>query len=447
MLIRFITSNFLSFNQEEEFNMLASSYRSHKHHVYKAGKVNVLKGAAIYGANGAGKSNFVKAIEYFKNLVTDGAITKSINSKKFKLNKGNAKLPVEFEIEFYYKKKIYAYGLSINKNTIEKEWLYLSSIDKEDKLIFERKKGKNEQSSIKVASKYLKTQKSKLLISLMEENVLQSNELLLGKAAILKITDIKNAKDWISDYLVLLYPSTKAVFSAYITEINESQKFKTLTDQILRTFNTGITKLYIENINFEKFFGIEDKDFREKIKEELEEVKAIPIRYANEVMLAVKEENKYLVKKLIAIHNNSNGKPIKFDLTEESDGTQRLIDFIPIFHQITQSDSPTFIIDEIDQSIHPNLLYSLVKKLMDTPDTKGQLIFTTHEANLLDLNIFRQDEIWFTEKKDGATHLYSLSEFKPRNDLDIRKGYLKGRFGAIPFTADLKNLNWPTNDA
>ena len=76
MLIRFITSNFLSFNQEEEFNMLASSYRGHKHHVYKAGKLNVLKGAAIYGANGAGKSNFVKAIEFFKNLVTDGALTK-----------------------------------------------------------------------------------------------------------------------------------------------------------------------------------------------------------------------------------------------------------------------------------------------------------------------------------------------------------------------------------
>lgn len=79
---------------------------------------------------------------------------------------------------------------------------------------------------------------------------------------------------------------------------------------------------------------------------------------------------------------------------------------------------------------------------MDEPNTKGQLIFTTHESNLLDLNIFRQDEVWFAEKdKGGATNLYSLIEFKPRYDLDIRKGYLKGRFGAIPFTGDLKKLD------
>ena len=85
---------------------------------------------------------------------------------------------------------------------------------------------------------------------------------------------------------------------------------------------------------------------------------------------------------------------------------------------------------------------------MDEQNTKGQLIFTTHEANLLDINIFRQDEIWFAEKnKAGNTQLYSLSDFKPRYDLDIRKGYLKGRFGAIPFIADLKNLNWQKDDA
>ena len=84
---------------------------------------------------------------------------------------------------------------------------------------------------------------------------------------------------------------------------------------------------------------------------------------------------------------------------------------------------------------------------MKEENTKGQLIFTTHEANLLDMNIFRQDEIWFAEKNaKGATHLYSLSDFKPRCDLDIRKGYLKGRFGAIPFTADLENLNWNNYD-
>ncbi|MNR06571.1 hypothetical protein D3C85_1226450 [compost metagenome] len=86
---------------------------------------------------------------------------------------------------------------------------------------------------------------------------------------------------------------------------------------------------------------------------------------------------------------------------------------------------------------------------MNNEDTKGQLIFTTHESNLLDLEIFRQDEIWFSEKNKntGSTQLYSLSDFKPRYDLDIRKGYLKGRFGAIPFLANLEDLKWMTKDA
>lgn len=99
------------------------------------------------------------------------------------------------------------------------------------------------------------------------------------------------------------------------------------------------------------------------------------------------------------------------------------------------------MIDEIDQSIHPTLLKEFVAQIQDNPNKVGQLIFTTHESNLLDLDLFRQDEIWFAEKnKEGATHLYPLSEYNVRPDLDIRKGYLSGRFGAIPFLGDLRKL-------
>src|SRR5262245_43487060 len=109
MLIRFIVSNFLSFDEEREFNMLSGSFKTHKHHVYDAGKVEVLKAAAIYGANGAGKSNLIKAIDFLKNLVTEGGLSKSANDKKFRLNKKNAGKPMGFEIEFSIGKKIYVY--------------------------------------------------------------------------------------------------------------------------------------------------------------------------------------------------------------------------------------------------------------------------------------------------------------------------------------------------
>lgn len=145
--------------------------------------------------------------------------------------------------------------------------------------------------------------------------------------------------------------------------------------------------------------------------------------------------------------HKKNGTSIKIaDKFQKTQKAKLRIEVMEDFlesNELLLSNSKKMGIDEIDQSLHPVLLYSLVSKIMDDETTKGQFIFTTHEANLLDLKIFRQDEIWFAEKdkKTSANQLYSLSEFKPRNDLDIRKGYLNGRFGAIPFLAHLEDLN------
>lgn len=445
MLIRFITSNFLSFNEEVEFNMLAGAYRTHKHHVYKTNKLKILKGSVIYGANGAGKSNLVKAINFLQELVEFGELDKSVNTKKFKLSNKNQEQPAEFEIEFSYKRKIYAYGISINRNIVEKEWLYLTGIDKEDKIIFERKKGKKGNQIITLNKKYLKTQKDRLLKELMEERLLKNNELFLGKSDSLKITDFNNVREWITQNLTLIYPNSKFASLTPIFALSES--FAKFTNDLLKTFDTGLQEIDIENIDFDIFFGKDDEDFKNELIEEIDDSTFSILRHEGETLMAVNENDKYIVKRIIGIHYDSNNKKIKFELSEESDGTNRLLDFIPAFSNILVSDR-TYIIDEIDQSLHPTLLNTLVKKIMDEKNTKGQLIFTTHESSLLDMNIFRQDEIWFAEKnKSGSTQLYSLSDFKPRYDLDIRKGYLKGRFGAIPFIADLKNLNWQKDDA
>jgi hypothetical protein len=107
-------------------------------------------------------------------------------------------------------------------------------------------------------------------------------------------------------------------------------------------------------------------------------------------------------------------------------------------------DKPkVYIVDELERSMHPTLAKELVTKFSHDKETKGQLIFTTHESNLLDQSIFRQDEVWFAEKSpDGSTDLYSLSDFKEHHTIDIRKGYLNGRYGAVPFLANLHDLNW-----
>jgi AAA15 family ATPase/GTPase len=147
-----------------------------------------------------------------------------------------------------------------------------------------------------------------------------------------------------------------------------------------------------------------------------------------------------LIKSLITYHLNNKGQIVTFSSNEESDGTLRLLELLPILYYIL-SEQTIIIIDEIEHSIHPNLLKQLITKFSENKETKGQLIFTTHETHLLDQEIFRQDEIWMAEKNsNGATELYPMSDFNVRYDLDIRKGYLNGRFGGIPFLHNFKDL-------
>jgi len=142
------------------------------------------------------------------------------------------------------------------------------------------------------------------------------------------------------------------------------------------------------------------------------------------------------------VHTNDAGREVVFEEDEESDGSIRLMDFIPMLIDLKQNDD-VFLIDEIDRSLHPLLSQKLLEYFfsMLTEARCTQLIFTTHEASLLDLKTLRADEVWFAEKdKVGATHLTSLAEYKPRED--VRRGYLLGRYGAIPFFPSIKSLNW-----
>jgi AAA15 family ATPase/GTPase len=131
---------------------------------------------------------------------------------------------------------------------------------------------------------------------------------------------------------------------------------------------------------------------------------------------------------------------VSLDLQEESDGTRRLLNLIPALQ--THGGSAVYFIDEIDRSLHPMLVWKFLEFFLKSPaDGHRQIIVTTHESNLLDLDLLRRDEIWFAEKdQDAATHLYSMVDFKVRKDHEIRKHYLQGRFGAVPFLGNLDRL-------
>lgn len=445
MLIRFIVSNFLSFDEEVEFNMLSGSFKTQPHHVYQKGNLKLLKAAAIYGANGAGKSNLIKAVSFLQEMVKTGKLNQNINQKKFKLHSQNREKPTTFEIEFVCNKKNYSYGVSVNSNYIVEEWLYETSPTREAKLIFERKRVEDGTSKIEVALKYRKTAKDKLLIQLMEENLLQGNELFLGKTEALKIDLLTNIRKHLINTIVVIYPDSKP--AGLFIKFCLDKAFRDFTNELFQTFGTGVDKLIIDSTPIDDFFGENDIEQKEEVMNALETNLAVSTKdERGEEIIFAKQKEGIFAQRLMTGHKNQDDADIRFEVSEESDGTNRILDFMPAIYAIIHTDR-TVLIDEIDQSLHPSLLHTIISKIMAEKTTKGQLIFTTHESNLLNLNIFRQDEIWFVEKdkQTKATKFYSLSEFKPRHDLNIKKGYLKGRFGAIPFMADLEQLNWTTD--
>jgi hypothetical protein len=167
----------------------------------------------------------------------------------------------------------------------------------------------------------------------------------------------------------------------------------------------------------------------------------IRLNEGSELVIERDEKKHYYQITIQAAHKDVAGREIALDLLEESDGTRRLLNLIPALHHMKESGA-VYLIDEIDRSLHPILVKNFLELFLKSCEGQpGQIIVTTHESNLLDLDLFRRDEIWFAEKDQGAaTRLYSLADFKIRKDLEIRKHYLQGRFGAVPFLGDINRL-------
>ncbi len=437
MLIRFTAENFLSFKEETEFNMLTGDVRRHPNHVYRFPNVDLVKSAVIYGANGAGKSNLILAINFLSEIISEGTLNEfDTQDTSFRLD--DESKPSTLELEFLIDGIGYAYGMTFFSNTIQEEWLYLLNFGKkEDDIIFERKVGRNMRSKLTLAPKYLKTQKDRLLAQVYEEDLLEPHVPFLSLVKDKKFTEINNAYRWIEKGLTIILPGMQYVGLTY--SFIDDDDFKSFTNNLICKFDTGIKELDIQTLDFDTYFGEDNKLEKDRILKlirsgEMERVGD------NKNAVALLENGKPVIKKVVSYHTTPSGNKVQFELFHESDGTLRLIDFIPVLY-LLERFPVTIMIDEMDQSIHPSLLKEFIAQIQDNQNKVGQLIITTHESNLLDLDLFRQDEIWFAEKnREGATHLYPLSEYNVRPDLDIRKGYLSGRFGAIPFLGDLKKL-------
>ncbi|WP_028298602.1 AAA family ATPase [Olivibacter sitiensis] len=446
MIIRFIVKNLFSFKEYTEFNLLPGRFKRLEHHVYSGDVIELLKLNAIYGANGSGKSNLIRSMSLLQDFVVTGEMPLEFITETFRFDRDSGNSDVYLGIEFIAEGTPYYYGLLINQGIVIEEELQISGLGKkEDIILFIRR------DTVEPGEIYLQfsegindDREAALFPSFLKNEVLERNRpvLFYMKNRHNEVfAPFKKAVGWFENTMQAILPTSRP--NRLALRFQENKAFHDFSIDIMRSFNTGIWDIQVETIPIEEFFGQDDRKQADRIIANLKAKPDKPISVRNnreEVVLLM--ENGKAVAKIITLTHQVEGGTAKFQLSEESDGTRRLMDFLPVFYSVVV-EHKTYILDEIERSIHPVLIKELIKKFSHDGNTKGQLIFTTHESNLLDQEIFRPDEIWFAEKNsEGATQLHALSDFREHHTIDIRKGYLNGRYGAIPFLGNLQDLNW-----
>ncbi len=444
MIIRLTVDNIYSFGDPTEFSLIAGKGTTNEEHVLRGVKrddISILRSSIVYGANASGKSNLVKSLNLLKKIAVYGVPSAGIPFYKLCTE---IKEKATLEVELKYNETYYAYGVTVNSKEILEEWLYEINKRTESK-IFERT---NTSEGVKLdIGKGLISDKNLLqMLNYMGETTPKNKSYLSeymtrnGK----NLSGIENVYDWFYNRLKIIFPSTK--YKGLSFNIHKKDEFVKPLEIMLKFFQTGINRIRKDKIKVEQITDV-DKRIIAEIQKELKPKKAIFLtsqdgktNYTFELGL----KGKLQVFKLRTEHQSIDNTPVTFEMSEESDGSLRMIDFIPALIDMTHNPS-VYVVDEIDRSLHPMLTYELFeyyfKKICNEANT--QLICTTHESNLLDLQLFRSDEIWFVEKdKKGSSHVTSLIDYKPRPEKNLKKGYLQGRYGAIPFFGSLDNLNW-----
>ena len=459
MLIQFTIQNFLSFRDEVTFSMVGvNSDNQHIDHLSnnEAGEGNsILPLAAIYGANAAGKSNLVKAISFVKELVVDGTRAEQlIPVPIFKLG-DYSKKPTKFEMIFTHKGSQYSYGFKLNKEQILEEWLYgIPQGRKREVMYFERitststkKETTVEYGTIlKGRSRTIgENSKRQLNLEFIAKGT-RYNQLFLTEAVDRSVKELTPVFNWFKNILTII--PAEVNYTALEGGVHDgNEPFIDFLNAFIKSAGTGIESISTQKIDIDsdQYFLNLPKSERDVLSQELDQNSGVMLQNAQgrRVILSKGAGGELTLMRLRINHRSEDGSLVDFSMEEESDGTQRLIYLVPSLFLLKQDFKMVVFIDELDRRLHPLLTRYFIETAIKYRGKGNQLIFTTHDANLLDLDLLRRDEIWFIEKDiQGASSCYSLAEFKIRPDLKIEKGYLNARFGAIPFFGDVQNLGW-----
>lgn len=400
MLIEFTIGNYLSFKDKKTLSLEATAIKDNPDNVVIKGSYKLLKSAVLYGANSSGKSNLIKAFDTMISIVKNSAMLNSseeLDIVPFLLSEETENKPSYFEVLFLIENIRYRYGFEADKKSVYSEWLFESTGGKENNLFI------REKDTIEISKKFeegkgleSKTRDNALFLSVVDQfNGSKSNKII----------------SWFNDHQLssgLEHEKNRKITTFLLND----KKFGTIVTDFLNPFNLGFKKIVSENIS----------------KENKNHVYTTHNKY-NKLGEVIGE------KEFRLIEQESSGTNKLFDMTGELLLGLKLGGLI--------------IIDELDAKLHPLLTTSIIK-LFNSPEhnkLNAQLIFATHDTNLLSSGSFRRDQIYFTEKNYyEATDLYSLVEYreadgkKVRNDRSYEKDYIAGRYGAIPFIGDFSNL-------
>ncbi len=427
MIISFSVENWMSFRDPTTFSMVASRERQHGERVSRLGKyqTRVLPIAAIYGGNASGKTNFFKALNFAKTLVIKGTRPDSlIPIETFRLDAEGRSRPSRFAFELLIDETIYDFSFAVTQKAVLEERL-VKITSTSEKVLYDRRDGNlNFDTSL-----------AKDMFLQFTFRGTRDNQLFLTNSVSQNIDDFRPVYDWFENTLVLVAPDSR--FDFFEIFLDEGHPLYTAMNEMLPRLDTGIAHLGSEEIPLENISIPEP--LKTELQEEVKEGMAVRLLMEPQTnrIVVTRKDGELIAKRPVTFHPKSDGTEARFEIYQESEGSQRVIDLLPAFLELSaQVSQKVYVIDEIDRSLHPLLIRQLLEEYLSncSIETRTQLLLTTHNVMLMDQQLLRRDEMWATERDEaGVSSLFSFSEYKDvRYDKDIRKSYLQGRMGGIP---------------
>lgn len=446
MLIEFTVAGFRSFGSPCTLSCEASSERQHGERLTRRPHRNlrILPTAVLFGANGSGKSNLIQALQVLRRLVLkEPAADEPLPVVPFRLTGEGEDSPSQLSATFLVDEDVFRYRIVLTEERILEEELCQIRAASEKTIFSRSAPSKNVvRWEIGIADRLSKDDAR--FLDYKQRDTLP-NQPFLQQMRNKGIREFDGAIRWFRDCLEVVEPHT---FIRPYETFGPDDRLESFATSMLAHADTGIVATRFEPVALETL-SLDRKLETNLRKDTTQPGHAVFLKHSDGRRIRFcQRDGKMKADRLVTYHANGSGKQVQFEIQDESHGTRRLIDLLPLFFSLVAKESEkVFVCDELDGNLHPLIVQALLKEFLDQggPDRRAQLLFASHDATLFDQKLLRRDELWMvTKRRSGESWLESLSDYGDvRKDTDIRKAYLLGRYSGVP---DLQDLCVPVEE-